>query len=72
MSYSAIILAAAKAVGVPGALLLAICTHESNLQNVIAPQDHGSPSYGLCQVKQDTAKALGYLGDGNGLSLIHI
>ena len=67
MTYSTIILAIAKTVGVPGALLLAICTHESHLQNVVAPQDHGSPSYGLCQIKQDTAKAMGYTGDGQGL-----
>ena len=65
--FSTIILAAAKAVGVPGALLLAICTHESGLRNVEAPHDHGSPSYGLCQVKEDTAKILGYTGDGHGL-----
>lgn len=69
MSYSALILSIAKIVGVPGALLLAICTHESNLQNVIAPHDHGSPSYGLCQVKEDTAKALGFQGSGGGLMI---
>lgn len=67
LSYSAIILSAAKLIGVPGALLLAICTHESGLQNVIAPQDHGSPSYGLCQLKYDTARGVGYKGDANGL-----
>lgn len=65
--FSTIILAAAKAVGVPGALLLAICTHESGLRNVEAPHDHGSPSYGLCQLKLDTAKGLGYQGNGPGL-----
>jgi len=64
---TSVILAAAKAVGVPGALLLAICTHESNLQNVIAPQDHGSPSYGLCQLKLGTAKAMGYKDGADGL-----
>jgi len=56
MDYSTIILAAAKVIGVPGSLLLAICTHESGLRNIIAPQDHGSASYGICQVKVETAK----------------
>lgn len=60
MDYSAIILAIAKTVGVPGHLLLAICTHESNLINVLVPHDMGSPSYGLCQVKENTAKMLGF------------
>jgi soluble lytic murein transglycosylase-like protein len=69
MPYSAIILSIAKVVGVPGALLLAICTQESNLQNIVAPYDHGSPSYGLCQIKQDTAKSLGYTGNGDGLMI---
>jgi soluble lytic murein transglycosylase-like protein len=65
--YSTIILAAAKVIGIPGSLLLAICTHESGLRNVEAPHDHGSPSYGLCQVKLDTAKILGFTGEGSGL-----
>jgi soluble lytic murein transglycosylase-like protein len=67
MPFSTIILATAKTIGVPGFLLLAICTHESGLRNVIAPQDHGSPSFGVCQLKENTAKLLGYSGDGNGL-----
>lgn len=60
MNYSAIILGIAKSIGVPGSLLLAICTHESKLVNIIAPNDNGSPSYGLCQIKEDTAKMLGF------------
>jgi soluble lytic murein transglycosylase-like protein len=67
MTYTAIILAAAQKVGVPAALLLAICSQESGLRNVEAPHDNGSPSYGLCQLKLDTAKGLGYQGDGKGL-----
>jgi len=67
MDYSAIIMAIAKTVGVPGHLLLAICTHESNLQNVLVPHDKGSPSYGLCQVKANTAKMLGFNGLPIGL-----
>jgi len=59
MSYSAIILAAAKTVGVPGSLLLAICTYETGLRNVRVQQDHGSPSLGICQVKTGTAKLMG-------------
>lgn len=67
MDYSALIMAIAKTVGVPGHLLLAICTHESNLQNVLVPHDMGSPSYGLCQVKANTAKMLGFNGLPIGL-----
>lgn len=66
MTFSAIILAAAKSIGVPGALLLAICTHESNLTNVMVPQDNGSPSYGLCQIKEETANQLGFEGKPTG------
>lgn len=66
MGISQLILTIAKTVGVPGSLLLAICTHESNLINVAVIHDHGSPSYGLCQIKEDTARALGYRGIASG------
>lgn len=62
MTLTATILAAAKAAGVPGALFLAICTHESHLNNVTVPHDGGSPSYGVCQIKEDTARELGFTG----------
>lgn len=62
MTFTAIILAAAKKAGVSGALLLAICTHESGLNNVLVPHDGGSPTYGICQVKYDTAKMIGFTG----------
>lgn len=64
--YETIILAAAKAVGVPGALFLAICTHESNLVNVMVPNDGGDPSYSICQLKEDTARDMGYKGVASG------
>lgn len=57
-----IILSAAKAAHVSGALLLAICTHESGLTNVWVPHDGGSPSIGVCQIKYETAKQLGFKG----------
>lgn len=66
MTLVATILAAAKAVGVPGALLLAICTHETNLKNITVPNDGGSPSYGVCQIKEKTARALGFKGAVTG------
>lgn len=62
MTITAIILAAAKSVGVPGALFLAICTHESNLQSVVVADDGGSPSIGVCQIKEATAQNLGFKG----------
>lgn len=68
MTYTALILAAAKAAKVSGSLLLAICTYESGgLKNVIVPHDGGSPSYGVCQMKFETAKMLGYKGKADGL-----
>lgn len=62
MTYTAIILAAAAKAKVAGALLLAICTYETNLTNVTVYHDGGSPSYGICQVKYDTAKHMGFKG----------
>jgi len=62
----AIITAAAKTAGVPASLLIAICTHESNGLNVMVPHDGGSPSYGYCQIKKETAEWLGYKGIGSG------
>lgn len=59
MNYPMIILAAAKVAKVSGALLLAICTHESGLNNVFVPHDGGSPSIGICQIKQATAEMVG-------------
>ena len=67
MTFEAIILSAAKLYKVSGPLLLAICTHESALKNVMVPHDGGSPTYGICQVKLGTAQMLGYKGDGEGL-----
>lgn len=67
MTYSAIILAAAKAAKVSGALLLAICTHESGLNNVTVYHDGGSPSIGVCQVKYETAKMIGFKGKADDL-----
>lgn len=67
MNYVTIILAAAKTAKVPGAILLAICMHETGLKNVTVAEDGGSPSYGVCQIKQDTAEMLGYTGEPEGL-----
>jgi soluble lytic murein transglycosylase-like protein len=67
MTYSTIILAAAKAAKVSGALLLAICTQESNLTNAYVLHDGGSPSIGVCQLKYETAKMVGFKGKPNQL-----
>lgn len=67
MNYVSIILLAAKKAGVSGSLLLAICTHESGLKNVLVPHDGGSPTYGICQVKYDTAKMMGFNGEAKDL-----
>lgn len=39
-------------------LLLAICSTETGLRNVNNYQDNQGPSYGICQLKISTARAL--------------
>ncbi len=69
MDVISVILAAAKSIGVNGALLLAICSHESRDFKVGYTQnDHGSPSYGLCQVKEVAALQSGFKGDPRWLN----
>lgn len=63
MDYKTIILLAAKKASVSGSLLLAICTHESGLKNIMVKSDGGSPTYGICQIKQETAKMQGWTGE---------
>jgi len=68
MTYTAIILAAAKAAKVSGSLLLAICSYETNLTNVTVYHDGNSPSYGICQIKHETAQTLGFKGKAEDLT----
>jgi soluble lytic murein transglycosylase-like protein len=49
----------AKTIGISPALLIAVCTTETNLKNVITYNDGATHSYGLCQVKLETAKFMG-------------
>jgi soluble lytic murein transglycosylase-like protein len=52
----------------PPNLLSSVCWVESTHRpHVIAYDDGGSASYGLCQVKYATAKALGFKGDKSDL-----
>ncbi len=67
MTYISIILTAAKMAKVSGALLVAICTQETRLTNVTVYHDGGSPSYGICQMKYQTAKMLGFQGKADDL-----
>ena len=67
--FSTLILSIAKALGVPGVLLLAICTHESGLKNVKVLDDNGSPTYGVCQIKISTAKMVGFQGKSEDLMI---
>lgn len=67
MNYTSIILGAAKAAKVSGAIFLAICTHESGLKNVISPMDNGSPSFGICQIKENSARMVGFKGHAEDL-----
>lgn len=66
MTLTALIVATAKTVGVPASLFLAICTHETNLNNIVMPHDGGSASYSVCQIKEDTARELGFRGVASG------
>ena len=56
------ILNAAKVAKVSGTLLLAVCTHESGLKNVVVLEDKGSPSIGACQIKKGTAQLMNFKG----------
>jgi soluble lytic murein transglycosylase-like protein len=67
VNFIQIIAAAAKSVKISGAILVAICSHESGLNNTMINQDHGSPTYGICMVKYETASMLGYEGEPEGL-----
>lgn len=61
MDYVSTIILAAKQVGVSASLLLAICSHESGgFRYDHNPDDRGSPSYGVCQIKEATAIQLGF------------
>ncbi len=66
MNFVQILFKAAKSAKISGAILVAICSHESGLQNIVV-QDNGSFSYGICQIKMDTATMLGYEGKPEGL-----
>lgn len=75
MNYNAIVLAitkAASAAKVSSALLLAICSYESADFTVTYNHiDGGSPSYGICQIKEDTARMLGFKGKASELMNTH-
>lgn len=68
MDIVTIILSAAKAIGVSGTLLLAICNHESaGFKYDYAPFDVGSPSIGFCQLKYSTSLMFNFSGTPNQL-----
>lgn len=63
MTYLQIIASAAKTAKVSAVLLYAICAHESRDYTLdFALYDNGSPSFGVCQLKKDTALQLGWSG----------
>jgi soluble lytic murein transglycosylase-like protein len=49
----------AKMVGISPQLLIAICMAETNLKHVHTPNDGPTASYGVCQVKLETAHFMG-------------
>jgi soluble lytic murein transglycosylase-like protein len=63
MDIVQIILNSARVAKVNGALLLALCSHESgNFKQTFVAMDNGSPSFGVCQIKYHTALQLGFHG----------
>ena len=54
---------AAEIAGVPASLLIALCSVESDFRDVVNQHDGGSPSIGVCQIKLDTARFMGFAGD---------
>lgn len=59
---------ASQTQGLPPGLLSALCFVESSHRvSAINIDDRGSPSLGVCQIKYETAKMLGYKGDAKGL-----
>jgi hypothetical protein len=59
----AILTKAAMSAKVSAVLLVAICSHESqDFTLTYNHKDGGSPSYGICQVKEATARWLGFKG----------
>lgn len=70
MLLETLILTAAKVAKVSGPLLLAICVQESNLNpHALLPVDGKTPTYGICQIKLETAEMIGYKGDAKTLML---
>ncbi len=69
MNLIQIIAKAAKVAKISPQILVALCTYESNLKTVVVPNDGGSPTYGICQVKFETAKMLGFKGEA--IDLLH-
>lgn len=68
MNYLTLIATAAKAAKVSAILLFAICQHESrNFSLDYSQYDNGSPSYSVCQVKENTARMLGFHGKAEDL-----
>jgi hypothetical protein len=67
VNFTQILISAAKSVKISSVVLVAICTHETGLNNVVVPYDGGSASIGICQVKYETAQMLGYDGKPSGL-----
>lgn len=52
----------------PPGLLSALCWVESNHKTAAINQyDGDSPSYGVCQIKLETAKSMGFRGDSKAL-----
>lgn len=68
LTLALIFTAMSQEFGLPPHVLEALCFVESSHNiEAIHPDDGGTPSIGLCQVKLGTARWLGYKGDAEGL-----
>ncbi len=73
MDVISTILGVAKVVGVSGELLVAICSHESaNFHFSYVEHDHGSPSFSACQVKEASARQMGFDGEAYELNDLRV
>ncbi len=72
-SIPLLFIAASVTFNLPVGLQSAVCYVESNHNAaVINPNDGGSPSHGICQIKLNTARQMGYTGSSEALRLPNV
>lgn len=68
ITIAALFVSASTTYSLPPGLLSSICYAESRHSTLeLVTQDNGSPSYGICQIKYDTAALMGFKGTSKQL-----